>query len=126
MTIPLFLLVLHFVADFMLQSNWMAVNKSKNWYALTAHVGVYSLAFTLFFGPLFGLVTFATHFATDALTSRWCRRLFPFVPSPHDAKTLYDFEGLDGRSRHWFFTVIGLDQLIHYTTLALTYNWLVS
>ena len=39
------LLTTHFVADFVLQSDWMVQNKSKRWGALAAHVSVYTLAF---------------------------------------------------------------------------------
>lgn len=33
----------HFMGDYGLQNNWMAVNKGKNWYVLVAHAFVYSL-----------------------------------------------------------------------------------
>ena len=130
MTIPLWLLGIHFIADFLLQTDWMAINKSKRWDALTIHVTVYSLAFALLLGPLFGLITFVTHFVTDTVTSRITRRLFPWSPSVSDARVYIDYEGDPSglglqRSRHWFFCAIGLDQLIHYATLALTYDYLV-
>jgi hypothetical protein len=88
------------------QTDWMAVNKSKRWDALTLHVSIYSLGF-IWLGWQFAAITFATHFVTDALTSRATRRLY--YPVFH---------------RHWFFAMIGLDQLIHYVTLAATYNYL--
>lgn len=35
------LLLTHLCADYLLQTEWQAVNKSKNWGALLAHVGIY-------------------------------------------------------------------------------------
>lgn len=96
------LLFTHFVADFLLQSDWMAINKSTSWRALTVHVLLYSVCF-LWLGPMFTLITFLTHFATDAITSR---------------ATAYLYKK---NERHWFFVVIGLDQLIHQFTLL--YTW---
>lgn len=110
MTIPLLLLVVHFVADFLFQTDWMAINKSKQWDALALHCLVYSACFLVVteFPVPFVLVTFATHFTTDAITSRITTRLW------------------QADQRHWFFVVIGLDQLIHATTLALTWAYLVG
>jgi hypothetical protein len=104
--IVLILLTVHFVADFLLQNDWMAINKSKHWGALTLHVLIYSLAFS-WLGWKFALITFVTHFITDAITSRMTRALY--YPVFH---------------RHWFFAVIGLDQLIHAWSLTLTYIYL--
>ena len=42
MTIIYVLLMAHFVGDFICQTDWMALNKSKRWDALALHVGVYS------------------------------------------------------------------------------------
>ena len=100
--VPIFLLILHFLGDFVLQSDWMAINKSKNWIALGIHCTVYSLVFAPFYGLTFAGITFATHFITDALTSRLTSKLF------------------QAGERHWFFVAIGGDQLIHAITLALT------
>lgn len=99
------LLSVHFVADFVLQTNWQAQNKSRNWNALTRHVAVYSACF-LPFGVRFAIVTFACHFLTDAVTSRINKRLW-------DAKRV-----------HGFFVGVGADQLVHAWTLALTGWWL--
>jgi hypothetical protein len=111
------ILVTHFIGDFVLQTDWMAQNKSKNWEALSAHVQAYGSALTLGLLPLFMIVSFKAgmigavfflvintlaHFATDAVTSRWTSALW--------AKG----------DRHNFFVVIGLDQLIHSLTLLIT------
>ena len=125
LTLPVSILALHFIADFVLQSDWMAINKSKNWYALTAHVLVYSATFTLFFGWVFGLLTFISHFITDAVTSRVSRMVFPWIPDIQNPKIYWDNEGIGMRSRHRFFSWIGFDQLIHYVTLALTLKYVV-
>lgn len=91
----------HFVGDFILQSDWMASNKSKRNSVLALHVGIYSSCF-LWLGPLYAGVNFLAHFATDWITSRWTSRLYK-------AKKI-----------HWFFVVIGLDQLAHYAVLLWT------
>lgn len=128
LTIPISLLVTHFVADFMLQSDWMALNKSKRWWPLFLHCLLYALCFG-WMGPNFVAVTFITHFLTDAVTSRITSRLWFIrlmlkredVIDSSELNALYPFHAaVDSGLRHWFFVVIGLDQLIHYVTLALT------
>lgn len=42
------LLIGHLVGDFLLQNNWMAVNKAKNWLALITHSLVYTVTIYLF------------------------------------------------------------------------------
>jgi hypothetical protein len=105
------LLATHWVADFVLQTHWQAQNKSKNNVALFRHVLIYTaiigVSAGLMFGPgiewfLFVWLNFVLHFATDYYTSRWSSKLY--------AK----------QDWHNFFVVIGLDQLIHQVTLALT------
>lgn len=128
--LPLALLVAHFLGDFILQTDWMAINKSKRWDALSAHAFVYSMCF-LPWGITFALATFASHYATDAVTSRitsklWFFRMEPGIweqadyAVPKHGRTLVNPWTPRGGNRHWFFVVIGLDQLIHATTLALT------
>ena len=117
----LYVLFLHWVGDFVLQSHTMSVNKSKNWGVLTFHVGVYS--FTLWIGLLltnlvspleplltekFLVITFFTHFLTDAITSRITSRLWA------------------AGQTHNFFVMIGLDQFIHFVTLFVALRWLLT
>ena len=136
--IPLSWLIVHTLADFSLQNDFMAINKSKRLDALLLHVGIYSvsfLLFTVFAGydfeklPLFFALTFLSHFVTDFVTSRISRKLFPFIkawPSIPEDREYTDLEGRGWRSRHRFFECIGYDQLIHFTTLSFTYQWLIK
>lgn len=111
------LLLVHWFADFVLQTHWQAQNKSKRNDALARHVFVYTGVLACWtvgaFGPSiswlwFVMVNGLLHFCTDYCTSRWSSRLY--------AK----------QDWHNFFVVIGLDQLIHQFTLALTMVWLLS
>jgi len=95
------LIWIHFIADFILQTDKMAMNKSKSNKYLALHCLAYSLPL-LWFGWVFALVNGIAHFMTDWITSR--------------ATTKLHQKG----ERHWFFVVIGLDQAIHMTTLVLT------
>lgn len=117
MGVILGLLTTHFVADFVLQSDWMAQNKSKRWDALALHVAVYTLAFlpVTFYalgntpaGAQFLAATFALHFATDAITSRINSRLWA------------------QKRVHAFFVGIGADQLSHAYALLLTMAFFAS
>lgn len=98
--------VIHWFADFVLQSNWMASNKSKSNRALLAHISVYTLVLCII-NPLWALINGILHGITDYFTSRWTSRLW--------AK----------QDTHNFFVVIGLDQCIHAITLVITYFWIV-
>ena len=96
------ILCLHFVSDFILQSNWMAQNKSKSNLALFTHVLVYSLPFMLI-GFWYAIINASLHFIIDYFTSRATSKLWK------EEKV------------HWFFVVIGLDQTLHFICLFSTY-----
>lgn len=93
----------HFIADFVCQSDWMAINKSKNSLlglaAMSTHIGIYTLIMMLVFGVQFAILQGVLHLATDMVTSRVTSYLW--------------VKGY----RHWFFVMIGLDQAIHLTCL---------
>lgn len=103
----LIILVVHFVADFVLQSHWMAINKSKSWKALLTHTAIYSCIWIVIIPNWkFILITFISHTLIDAITSRINTKLWK-----------------EGKI-HQFFVMIGFDQLLHYTQLFLTLYFL--
>lgn len=101
--ILLALIWMHWFADFILQSDRIAINKSSSNQILLWHVTLYGVCF-VGFGFMFALVNAVLHFATDWCTSRITKRLWL------------------AEERHWFFVVIGVDQAIHMTCLLGTYG----
>jgi hypothetical protein len=120
LTTIFYLLIVHWIADFVFQTHWQATNKSKNNYALIAHVGTYTITWYIAICSwliyydiepvglmlLFLPITFVAHFCTDYITSR--------ITSYYYKKGDY----------HNFFVVIGFDQLMHYAQIFITFNWL--
>ena len=98
---------LHFLGDFILQTDEMAINKSKSIKWLSIHCFIYGTVFLPFFGWQFAAATFLFHWITDFWTSR---------------ATSYLYE----KNRHWFFVMIGFDQAIHFTTLFLTLFYFIN
>lgn len=129
------ILGLHFVADFLLQTRSMGLNKGKSIMWLSMHVGVYLIAL-LTFGLIFGhhvlvddsnmmpileycFLNAVLHWVTDFCTSRlggWC----------YLKMLKYQKEGNTRKEYFWqyhFWSVIGFDQLLHATALLLTYHY---
>jgi hypothetical protein len=109
--------LIHFVSDFLCQTREMATNKSKSLYWLTLHVLVYSTAtiigwcyFTTDIHVLGSIwvITFLTHWLTDFTTSK--------------ITTYYYLKN----NMFGFFSTIGFDQLIHSTTLLITYYYFIK
>lgn len=99
----------HFIADFVLQCDRVAIGKSKSNLVLLEHVLTYILPFALLPVPWqFLVVNGVLHFMTDFCTSRMTSYLWQ--------KNL----------RHWFFVTIGFDQAIHMTCLVATYFWMIQ
>lgn len=123
LSIIISLLLLHFVADFLLQSSWMAQNKSKSNFPLLIHVIVYGGVFLIpslvlfqynvIIAFVFVLINVILHFLTDYLTSRVSSRLY------YEGKL-----GSDTVPNLGFFSVIGFDQFIHYVTLFVSFWYL--
>lgn len=97
----LLIIWLHFIADFLLQSDETAQNKSEDMWVLTKHVLVYSLPF-LYFGFLYAGINAILH---------WCVDLFSSMLTKHFHER--------GKRREFFIT-IGADQAIHMTCLIVT------
>jgi len=135
MLVAFIIIVIHWIADFVLQTEDMAMNKSKSFKALIKHTFVYSLCWYLvlfgfsvwgnhFGGPsieelgwsswmmLFPVITFVFHTLTDYVTSRITSKKF-------ENKQYYAVFPKLGA-----FSVIGLDQVLHYAQLFLTYHLL--
>ena len=121
------IIFIHWVADFVLQTDWQAQNKSKNNYALLSHTSNYSLVWLLpmclVFGVMkegattkwivwttlyFSIITFFAHTITDYFTSRLNSKLWS-----------------EGKV-HYFFVSVGFDQVLHYGQLFLTYYFLIN
>jgi len=105
--ILVYVLVIHWVADFIMQTDDMAKGKSSSNKWLLAHTGTYTLvmlAATL--SPMYAVVNGIVHTIVDYITSRISSKLW--------AKG----------ETHWFFVVIGFDQLVHVVTLIATYGLL--
>jgi hypothetical protein len=111
------LLSFHWIADFVLQSQWMSLNKSKRIDALAIHVAIYTAVLLVGSALIFGVrhiaplllfvgVNGSLHFATDFVTSRVTSLLW------------------QQQREHDFFVMIGFDQLIHQVTLAAT-MWVI-
>lgn len=110
--VALAIIFIHWVADFVCQTKWQAENKSNDNEALFMHVcsytGVFSIPALCYLGIcpgyVFLLITFWMHILTDYFTSRWTTKLY-----------------LAGKTRA-FFKVVGLDQVLHYIQLFLTFQ----
>lgn len=109
LTVPLKLVFVHWIADFVFQNDFMALGKSQRWKPLLLHTAIYG-ACLIPFGIWFALVNFVLHTITDYFTSRLNKRLLTLTPDSH----------------HYFFVGVGFDQFVHYATLAITWRWLIG
>lgn len=113
------IIIVHWFADFVCQTDLQAKNKSKDWGYLLAHTLNYSLVWLLIIGVLvlvnflpyiffwFVPITFVAHTATDYFTSRLNTKLW-------------------GQGRvHDFFVSVGFDQVLHYFQLFATFLYLL-
>ncbi|MEP7321888.1 MAG: DUF3307 domain-containing protein [Saprospiraceae bacterium] len=107
----LFILFIHWLADFVLQTGHQAITKCNNLTSLLSHTLVYSLCWLVLW-PMLGLntlffigITFLAHTFTDFFTSK-----------------LNSKYRLEKKERELFISV-GFDQFLHYVQLILTYQF---
>jgi len=119
------IIIIHWFADFVMQDEKWALGKSKNMKDLLTHTYCYSLIWLIigmimqiinkgeFYSPwsvlLFVLITFICHTITDYFTSRIVAKKF--------AKQEYGSTIPNTGA----FTIIGIDQVLHYIQLFGTY-----
>lgn len=116
------ILFAHWVADFVMQNDWMAKGKSKSNIPLLVHGATYTtvitvilsvMAYYLHYSPVdiiwFGIINGVLHTATDYVTSRL-------------SSAAISADRLGGKIPNLgFFTIIGLDQMLHF--IMLFYTW---
>jgi len=100
-----FLLFVHWVADFVFQSDTMAQRKSYSKKSLTFHVLVYSIFFIIF-GLVYAVINGLLHWIIDFFTSK-------------ASSYLYKQNRI-----HDFFVVVGFDQFLHACSLIGTAYYL--
>lgn len=122
----LYILFAHWIADWVLQSHWMASNKSNSLTALSMHVIAYTLSLMLLLAganQLYPVLNFnvlaiyvvfngVLHFAIDYFTSKLTASLWA------------------RQEWHNFFVAIGFDQLLHQFILigsfAIAYTYSIA
>lgn len=114
------ILTVHFLADFVFQSSKMATEKGKSIKWLSIHVSVYGLVSIIsavlisirldsfYYGFSWWAANVILHFSVDFFTSKITSRLW------------------EKKSMHWFFVMIGFDQLLHNASLLGTFYILKS
>lgn len=112
-----YLLLVHFLADFVCQTHKQATRKSTSNKYLFYHVFTYSIIWipaifvltsSLVISLLFGGITFILHFITDWITSRLTKHY----------REKEDF--------HNFFIIIEADQMLHRAQFIFTYLLLLQ
>lgn len=123
----IYLFSLHFLADFILQPREMGRKKSSDINYLLQHVSIQMLVFFLGlslvmhpgFALAFAVLNGTIHGVIDAFIwkgyalSVWKRRKHTGVTKDQLKVTWKYWED------HWFYVTIGLDQLLHMSTLIL-------
>lgn len=118
------IILIHWFADFVLQTDKQAKGKSKNWSDLLGHTFNYTICWCIPIAILFAfykqsfplnvattslffmIITFISHTITDFYTSRANSQLW------------------EDKNVHGFFVSVGFDQVLHYVQLFLTYYYL--
>lgn len=121
------LLLAHFIADFLLQPHWMAIRKSQELKILAAHVSVHAAVFFVFALVMFGFrtadaavvagVVTGTHAVIDWNIWRGYKRYATKKAAAElGAGNTAEYKFWED---HWFYVVIGADQLLHGLSILL-------
>ena len=135
---PIMFLLCHFVGDYFLQTDWMALNKGRNYWNCFVHVLIYTACFLVLTTSWRALLFIGiTHFIFDRwhfIIKRtiWVKNHFPTLNYPPyeycDSTGYYDdspyntckadgySEKMWGKPRHFFITIwiyITIDNTLH-------------
>lgn len=132
MLIALILIIVHYIADFMFQTEDMAMNKSTNIDPLIKHGLVYTLVFFIAFSLWCAYNNHITHLS--AYDAGLTLKVFWFFPITFVSHVIVDFFTskivkikfenkiyYTGLPNFGVFSIIGFDQVIHYIMLFATY-----
>jgi len=116
------ILIIHWIADFVLQTDKQAKGKSKNWSDLLKHTYNYSTIWIFASCLLIG-------FTNKTQTAQWYMlHSLAFASITFIAHTITDYFTSRLNSKLWakgdvhnFFVSIGFDQVLHYIQLFTTY-----
>jgi len=107
----IWLIVTHFVSDFVLQTRKIATTKSSNPVSLLIHVGIIWAAFSPF-GLRESTINALAHAVID--WNVW--RGYKWIRRREDPVTFKYWED------HLFYTTIGFDQMLHLLTIVLIWG----
>lgn len=122
-SIFIFIIIVHWITDFILQDEKWALGKSKSLIPLLKHTFTYSLLWLVpvfvmtgdIFGSLmFVKITFVAHTITDYITSKIVSNRFE---EKYYGSSIPNFGA---------FTIIGFDQVLHYLQLIFTWMFLFT
>ncbi len=122
--------MVHAIGDYLLQSDWMAVNKTKHNGAALAHALVYSLPFLMFSPSIAAwVVIFGTHFLIDRYRlARYVVWAKNFIAPPRNNPPWSECSGTGyPQDRPVWLTVwllIFADNILHIVINAVALRWL--
>lgn len=130
--ILVYLMFLHFVADFILQSREMGQKKSTEWEWMKKHIFWIKLVFFVGLFPVVGFYKAATFALANGLihlcidSCIW--KVYAWTVWERERKTGVKREDLKKRWKYWedkwFYDTIGLDQFLHVATIIIIWSLL--
>lgn len=106
-----FVILAHFIGDFLAQNNYTSAKKGSDLKAMAFHVGLYflGLCFLMLISPsafvlLYCVINAVLHYFVDSVTAPISLGLF------------------QKEDKRKFFLMLGLDQTIHYLCLSISYG----
>lgn len=117
------ILLVHWIADFVAQTDKEATNKSSDFAALLSHTATYSV---IWFAAL--LIIGVIAMGGDAISEYYAAFVMKFTFITFITHTVIDYYTSKANAilwkkdkRHEFFVSIGFDQLLHYIQLFATF-----